>query len=212
MRKLLCCIMALVMCLTFPVAALAAEEESSGVSTNSDVELLKQQLAEVNAYLENHTEPVEIKEQTISHSIPLSDGSVADYTLEIVPAEVPQSRVTVFDAIVGVWLFKSHIDLPLHGKITITTTVNITSVPDGPGGWPKFTAYGGKVEAIPIQFTTIDGSSASTGIESAFYVTSGYVGFNCAGVTVNVYFKQTIAQVDNRENYNKIQCGVSYTI
>ena len=215
MNKLLCCLLAFIICFTFPVTALASEYDNSENNSNQEStpneNLLHQQLEEINCYLEDHSEPVDIKEQTISYTIPLSDGSVANYTLEIVPAEVAPPR-SIFDAKVGTWLFHSYINLPLHGEITVTTTVNITYVPSGPGqGFPQFTAYGGTVKAVPIQFTSIDGSYASTSLRG-YYVTSGYVGFNCAGVTANVYFDQSIAPVNNTDSYDKIQCVISYTL
>lgn len=216
MKKLVSILLALVLVLSCAIPTFAAEVESEstvhGSETQSDAEVLRRQIEEVNTYLEENAEAVDLKEQTVEYNIPLSDGSTAKYSLTLTRA--PEPRKTIFDAKLGTWYFKSNIDLPLHGSVTIQTTVKITHVPTEMYDFIEFTAYDGKVSAIPAQFTSITGSSATTKaiIETLHYDTTGYVGFDVAGVAVNLYFTQSIAFVNNHDQNTKIQCVTNYTI
>lgn len=221
MKKLVSILLALVLVLSCTIPAFAAEVEMpTSVSestvcvseTQGDVELLRRQIEEVNNYLEENVEAVDLEEQTVEYNIPLSDGSTAKYSLTLTQA--PEARKTIFEAVLGTWYFKSNIDLPLHGSVTIQTTVNITHVPTEMYDVIRFTAYGGKVSAIPLQFTSITGSSATTKaiIETLHYDTTGYVGFDVAGVAANLYFTQSIAFVNNHDQNTKIQCVTNYTV
>lgn len=210
MRKIIACLLALVVCTMLPMSA-SAETVSENESCAS-AELLRQQIAEVNSYLKANAEAIELKEQTVEYEIPLSDGSTATYSLTLM--KDPNSARTIFDAKLGTWYFKNTIDLPLHGSVTVQTTVNIYHVPTEQYDFVRFNAYDGTVSAIPLQFTSITGSSATTSVvyEEIWYETTGYVGFEVAGVVANLYFTQSITFVDNTDNNTKIQCVIDYTI
>ncbi len=210
MRKIISYLLAFVICLALPLSASAATAPES--VNNANVDLLRQQIEEVNNYLADNAEPVDLKDQTVEYIIPLSDGSSAKYSLTL--THVQGYSVTIFDAKLGTWYFKNTIDLPLHGSVTVQTTVNITHVPTEMYDFIRFTAYDGTVSAVPLQFTSVTGSSATTTalIETLDYETTGYVGFDVAGVAANLYFTQEIAFVNNHDQNTKIQCGISYTI
>lgn len=87
-----------------------------------NVDLLRQQIEEVNNYLADNAEPVDLIDQTVEYAIPLSDGSSA---------------------------------------------------------------------------------TTSAIIETLDYKTTGYVGFDVAGVAANLYFTQEIAFVDNCDQNKK---------
>lgn len=180
---------------------LAQEKNESAI-----LEELRQEIKEVNEYLEHNMEPLDIKNQTVTHVIPLSNGKEAEYTLTI--SQAVKGR-TILDAKLGTWYFDSTLKLANHGQIKTRTTVDITYVPEKQGeGVPKFVAYDGTVSAIPDQYVSVDNTYAETVcVEPNYkYKTTGYVGFNIGGIAANYYFDQTITYVDNAENYNKIQC------
>lgn len=210
MRKIIACLLAFVVCVTMPLSTSATT-----VSENepyASAELLRQQIVEVDNYLKANAEAIELKEQTVEYEIPLSDGSTAVYSLTLM--KDPNSARTIFDAKLGTWYFKNTIDLPWHGSVTVQTTVNIYHVPTEQYDFIKFNAYDGTVSAIPLQFTSITGSSATTSAvyDELWYETTGYVGFDVAGVAANMYFTQSIAFVDNMDNNTKIECVINYTI
>lgn len=212
-RKVLSIVLALVLSVSCAFQVSATEWQSEDIDKSiGNAELLRCQIEEVNSYLEEHTEAVELKEQTVEYNIPLSDGSTAKYSLTLTHAT--ETQKTIFDAKLGTWYFKNNLDLPLHGSVTVQTTVNITHVPTSVPDMISFTAYDGKVSAIPSQFTSITGSSATTKtmIETLHYDTTGYVGFDVSGVAANLYFTQTIAWINNHDQNTKIQCAINYTI
>lgn len=207
MKKLASILISVVLYFAMSFNTLAAERSST-----NDKELLFQQIQEINSYLNQQAKPIELKEQTINYNIPLSDGTVAKYSLSLTKKDSEVSPREIFNAVLGTWYFDSDVDLPLHGSISVRTTVNITHVPSGPNDLPRFTAYNGTVSAIPIQYTTVTGTQASTQAiyEQTWYETSGYVGFDISGIAANVYFTQTIRIVDSVENYDKIECYINY--
>lgn len=207
MKKIISSLLALVLCFIMSFNVLAA---TTGESIQAgDAKQLQQQIKEVNAYLQQHSKPIDVKEQSIKYNIPLSDGTTAKYSLTL--TQIAQNR-TIMDAKVGVWNFDSDLSLPLHGSIKVRTTVNIREVPTSPGGFIRFSAYNGSVTAIPSQYCTVDSTSATTNVvyTDIWYDTTGYVGFLLNGVPANLYFTQTISFVDNQENYNKIECTLNY--
>ena len=206
MKKLIERILAIVLCFLMSFNTLAATSENLNSDSDETLCELKQTMLEINQFIQNNSKPLDLKNQEICYVIPLSNNTNAKYTLKI--TKNPISPFTVFDAKVGEWFFDSTLDLPNHGSIKVRTTVNITKVPDTVGLMPEFTAYDGKVTAIPSQYVSVDATLAETKriLPNIEYQTTGYVGFNIGGIPANYYFTQIIAVVDNQENYNKIQC------
>lgn len=204
LRKMLAFLLTFLM--TFSMATVAFAQETK------DDELLlaelKQEVKEINEYLQQNMKPLDIKNQTAKYVIPLSNGKEAEYTLTL--TQVSKDERTILDAKLGTWYFDSTLKLANHGQVKTRTTVKITYVPSSAGSVPKFTAYDGTVTAIPDQFVSVDNTHAETVcIETNYhYKTTGYVGFNIAGIPANFYFDQHIAYVDNATNYNKIQVSL----
>lgn len=210
MKKVISLIVVLALCLSMAVSASA--ESIGGTEPVVSEEALRQQIEEVNDFLAEYSEPIDLEEQIIEYSIPLSDGSTAEYSIEL--TQVSQNARTVFDAKLGTWIFTSTVNFPLYGKITVNTTVNIFHVPTEQYDFVRFRAYNGNVSAIPVQFSSLTGSSAETSVvyTETWYRTEGYVGFDILGLAINVYFTQDIACVNNHDQNTKIQCVLNYTV
>lgn len=210
MKKFMSLIVVFVLCFTMAVSASATSSENSVDALNKEV--LHQHIQDVNDYLSEHTEPINLEEQIIEYTIPLSDGTTAEYTLEL--TQLPQNARTIFDAKLGTWIFTSSVNLPLHGKITVNTTVNIYHIPTEEYDFIRFSAYNGNVSAIPVQFASVTGTSAETSVvySEIWYRTAGYVGFDILDLPFNVYFTQDITFVNNHDQNTKIQCVMNYEI
>lgn len=208
MKRFLAFLLTLIICFSFPFSVSATTITDNDRS--SDTELLREQLNEITSYLATNTEPVEIKSQTLEYDIPLSDGTTAHYSFSLIPA-TNNSR-TIFEAVLGTWYFKSTLELPLHGSFTVQTTVYIYHVPTEEYDLIRFKAYDGTVSAIPLQYTSISGSSATTSMvyNDIWYETTGYVGFMCGDIVANIYYTQEITFVNNTDQNTKIYCGLSY--
>lgn len=210
MKRIISLFVILAICFTMAVSASATSYENTEVTV--DEEILRQHIEDVNYYLTEHSDPIDLEEQVIEYTIPLSDGTTAEYTIEL--TQVSQNARTVFDAKLGTWIFTSSVKLPLHGTITVNTTVNIYYIPTEQYDFIKFNAYDGNVSAIPVQFSSITGTSAETSVvyTNLWYETTGYVGFDIWDVAVNVYFTQSITFVNNHDQNTKIQCYMNYEI
>lgn len=209
MKKIVKFLLTFVLCLSMSINALAAPVSLPAQKSNEIINEIKQEMKEINQYLQNNLEPMELKNQEIKYEIPLSNGETAEYSIKLTKRS-SDFYATILDAKVGEWYFDSTLKLANHGSVKTRTTVNITKVPTSSGSTPKFTAYDGKVTAIPSQYVSVDTTFAETKCVSPDlkYTTTGYVGFNVAGIPANFYFTQTIAIVDNMENYNKLQCSL----
>ena len=210
MKKVISLIVVFALCFTMAVSASAASIEDTEDIVSE--EILQQHIQDVNNYLAEHAEPIDLEEQIIEYTIPLSDGTSAEYTIEL--TKLSQNARTIFDAKLGTWIFTSSVNLPLHGKITVNTTVNIYHVPTEQYDFVRFRAYNGNVSAIPVQFSSITGTSAETSVvySEIWYQTAGYVGFDILGLPFNVYFTQDITFVNNHDQNTKIQCVMNYEI
>lgn len=206
MKRTVKVLLTFVLCLSMSMNVLAVPVSLPAQKSNEIINELKQEMQEVNQYLQNNLAPVELKDQEIKYVIPLSNGEKAEYSIKLTKCPSP-SFLTVVDAKIGEWYFDSTLKLANHGSVKTRTTVNITEVPTSSGLMPKFTAYDGEVTAIPSQYVSVDATFAETKCISPDirYETTGYVGFNVAGIAANFYFTQTIGVVDNVENYDKLQ-------
>ena len=209
MKKLITALLVPILCLRINMNVFASPATTPTSNPDELLNELNQEMEEINHYIKTNIQPLDIKNQTVHYTIPLSTGKTAEYSIQI--TKCPLSRITILDAKVGTWYFDSTLDLPNHGSIKVRTTVNITEVPTSSGSIPKFTAYDGKVTAIPSQLVSVDATTAETVciIETAAYKTVGYVGFNIAGRPANFYYEQYISFVDNKENYDKIQVSLT---
>lgn len=203
MRKLkrmnICFLLVFVMTFLFPLSAFAQ---------STSQEEFKENCEEINEYLKQHSTGLELKEQVVKYTIPLSSGGTATVTYEL-KKKSNLSR-TEYEAELGVWDFISTWDFPLHGSIKVTTTVNIYHVPNKNStdmDMVRFEAYNGRVEATPLQGTTVTGTSANTERVAAEiqYQTTGYVGFSVSSAVLNYYYTQEIISMGNTgDNRTKI--------
>lgn len=208
MKKAVSLIVVFVLCLSIATSVSAASVDDSKPVVSEQA--LQEQIEEINDFLAEHSEPIDLEEQIIEYSIPLSDGSTAAYSIEL--TRVSQNARTIFDAKLGTWIFTSTASLPMYGEIKVNTTVNIFHVPTEMYDIVRFKAYNGNVSAIPIQFSSLTGSSAATYVvyTDTWYETKGYVGFNVLGIPINIYFTQSILCVNNTDQNTKIQCAMNY--
>jgi hypothetical protein len=205
LKSILAVLFSFIMC-TNSFAAMVTNTTDDQASVKAE---LKQEIKEINQYMEQNMKPIDIKNQTVKYLIPLSNGEKAEYiiTMTKVPEATP---FTVVDAKLGTWYFDSTLKIT-PGTIKTRTTVNITYVPSSSGSVPKFKAYDGTVTAIPAQYVTVDNTFAETvTLETNYdYKTTGYVGFTIAGIPSNFYFNQRITYVNNTTDYNKLQFALT---
>lgn len=174
---------------------------------------MDQIFSEINAYMQQHNEPLEIEAQVKTYYIPLSNGEEVILTQKM--KRTPMQPFTdYFDAKLGSWYYTTTLNLIDKGQISVRTTVNVTHVANMNVAQDTvtFSAYDGIVDAIPERLTSIAGKSASTSAYQTewYYKTTGYVSFAIDGLpNYNAYFTQHISGVDNHTaNRNKIQISL----
>lgn len=206
LKSILAVLFSFIMC-TNSFAATVTKTTNDQASVLAE---LQQEIKEINQYMEQNLKPIDLKNQTVKYIIPLSTGEKAEYIITM--TKIPKATTfTVVDAKLGTWYFDSTLTLTTVGTIKTRTTVNITYVPSSSGSVPKFNAYDGTVTAIPAQYVTVDNTFAETvTLETNYdYKTTGYVGFNIAGIPANFYFNQRITYVNNTTDYNKLQFALT---
>ncbi len=207
-KSVLFVMLALVMLLLNGLMVFAAEKTEL---TSEEI------LAEVNAYLDQHPQVIDLEEQIVKQQIPLSNGESVTITHELKKVSSQSSTRELFVGKLGTWDCISTMNMSGKGSITVTTTINVTHIPDMSSSEVdliQFTAYNGRVEAIPFQYMAISGTSASTKteLENLWYKTTGYVGFTSPDFNINYYYTQSLSFVDNfSEDRDKISITLTVT-
>lgn len=163
-------------------------------NNDNEIAILKQEIVEIQNYMDKQQIILELENQTQTYNVPLSSGKNATIKIRLSKKESPL-RSTILTAKLGNWDIDYDAVIPGHsnGSVKLRGTFNVTHVPNMSSSTidcPDFKVTGSSISAVPFQGASIiDKSSSYKTVQTNHeYKVTGYVSFSVSGKgTLNVY-------------------------
>lgn len=83
MKKLITALLVPILCLTINMNVFASPATTPTSNPDELLNELNQEMEEINHYIKTNIQPLDIKNQTVHYTIPLSTGKTAEYSIQI---------------------------------------------------------------------------------------------------------------------------------